>query len=407
MAAQIADAGVALSRNEATPAMSKLETTRLALAQQQKKRIDAAVARVTSKREGSKRKGLGERGADAGHRSKKLKTVVDVTSARAADRKQSSLARRMVDRFAALPEPEPEDAAAPDGQEPVTRSVARVHQFVTSPKADAADANQVADTRLQATQHVTASVETTTVAVTVTGKKTVQVETKEEEQEGEEEEEEEEEEETAAVEEEEDEAEEAQKSAWDGPTSNFHVKQLGLDDNVDIYAPIAQQQKDVQRVRERVKYMPRVKHVKLHATPTDSEADLDFAPNGVCRQDSDAASASEATDSESQATVDETEQFAHETAVPAAAVHRTWRQRVFVFTPLFIVATSVLVFALLFAIDWSQETLQFCAMDAESAAADPEAVFSCASFVETQSLIKRVMRETADKVQQTVQVYLG
>ena len=150
MATQIADAGVALSRrrsssNEATPAMSKLETTRLALAQEQKKRIDAAVARVTSKREGSKRKGLGERGADAVHRSKKLKTVVDVTSARAADRKQSSLARRMVDRFAARPEPEHEEGAA---QEPVTRSVTSVHQFVTYPKADAADAHRLDEMRL-------------------------------------------------------------------------------------------------------------------------------------------------------------------------------------------------------------------------------------------------------------------
>ena len=220
---------------------------------------------------------------------------------------------------------------------------------------------------------MTASVQTTTV--TVTERKTVEVETREEEQE---QEEEEEEEETAAVEEEEDGAEEAQQSAWDGPTSNFHVKQLGLDDNVDIYAPIAQQQEDVQRVRERVKYMPRVKHVKLHATPTDSEADLDFAHNEVCRQDSDAVSVSEVTDSESQAPVDETcEQFEQETAVPAAAVHRTWMKRVFVFTPLFMVTTVVLVFALLFALDWSQGTFQFCAMDAESAAAGTFVVCLC------------------------------
>ena len=130
MAAQIADhknTGMDFSpSNEETPVVSKLEATRLALAQEQKKRIDAAVARVTSKKESGKRKGLGER-TDAVHRNKKSKTVVDVTNDQVD--KKNSIARRMVDRFASTPEPEREEVTEQD-EEPVTRSVS-VQQFVS------------------------------------------------------------------------------------------------------------------------------------------------------------------------------------------------------------------------------------------------------------------------------------
>lgn len=133
MAAQIADrsnAGMSFSSNNEdalspAPVVSKLEATRLALAQEQKKRIDAAVARVTGKKESGKRKGLGER-ADAGHRIKKSKTVVDVANDQVD--KKNSIARRMVDRFATMPEPEHEEVAEQEN-EPTTRSVS-TQQFV-------------------------------------------------------------------------------------------------------------------------------------------------------------------------------------------------------------------------------------------------------------------------------------
>uniref|UniRef100_M4BIC5 Uncharacterized protein n=1 Tax=Hyaloperonospora arabidopsidis (strain Emoy2) TaxID=559515 RepID=M4BIC5_HYAAE len=429
MATQIADTSMTFSRstssNESTPTISKLETTRLALAQEQKKRIDAAVARVTGKRESSKRKGLGERGVDAVHRSKKIKTVVDVMSD-PVDKKKSSIARRMVDRFATMPEPEHEEGVKQAKEEPVTRSVTTAHQFVT--RSTVEDAAHLLDETLpETTQHAITTIKTT--AVTVTKEKTVEVESKEEK------ENKSEEEEAAVVEEE----EEEQTSAWDGPTSNFHVKQLGLDDTVDIYAPIAQQQEDVQRVRERVKYMPRTNNIKSITTTSSSEAEMDFAPTKVCDQDSNAVSVPEASSDELQAHADETEKNEQQPVISTAGVHRTWVKRLFVFTPLVVVATIVLVFALLFALDWSQEAFRFCEMDAESAAGTfvgllnraygcvcrsfcdetcvfisgtiagvgSEEIFSCASFVETQSLIKRLMRETLDKVQKTVQWYLG
>uniref|UniRef100_A0AAV1T660 Uncharacterized protein n=1 Tax=Peronospora matthiolae TaxID=2874970 RepID=A0AAV1T660_9STRA len=399
MATRIADASMAFSRssssNESTPTISKLETTRLALAQEQKKRIDAAVARVTGKRESSKRKGLGERGVDAVHRSKKIKTVVDVTSD-PVDKKKSSIARRMVDRFATMPEPEHEEGAEQAKEEPVTRSVTTAHQFVT--RSTVGDAAHLLDETLpETTHHVTTTVKTTTV--TVTKENIVEVVSKEEKANKSEEEE-------ATVVEEEEEEEEEQKSAWDGPSSNFHVKQLGLDDTVDIYAPIAQQQEDVQRVRERVKYMPRINTIKSIAVTSSSEADMDFVPTKVCDQDSDAVSVPEVSSDESQVQAEETEKNEQQTAISTAGVHRTWVTWVFVFTPLVVVATIVLVFTLLFALDWSQETFQFYEMDAESAAGSEE-IFSCASFVETQSLIKRLMREAVHKAQRTVHLYLG
>jgi hypothetical protein len=131
MAAQIADrttAGMTFGAEDALspqPELTKLEAARLAMAEEQKKRIDAAVKRVTTKKESGKRKGLGSP-SDAGHRSKKSKTVVDVANDQLD--KKNSIARRMVDRFAAMPEPE-QEAEHEHENEPTTRSVS-TQQFV-------------------------------------------------------------------------------------------------------------------------------------------------------------------------------------------------------------------------------------------------------------------------------------
>ncbi|GMF38058.1 unnamed protein product [Phytophthora fragariaefolia] len=341
MAAQIADrsnAGMSFSGEDAP--VSKLEAARLAMAQQQKKRIDEAVARVTGKKESGKRKGLGER-ADAGHRSKKSKTVVELTSEQAD--KASSIARRMVDRFASMPEPEHEEQV-----EPTTRS-APAQKFVARAAETSASGVSPAESALRYG-------ETTTTVAEV---KVVQ-EKQEAAVEGEPDEKSPEEEKDT----------EHKKSEWDGPTTNFHVKHLGLDDKVDIYAPIAQQQQDVQRARERSKYMPSGESINTLKTSSDSEADSDFAPKEALSQESeesDAVSLPEVDASEVQALAKETEEFEQQAAIQTAEIHRTWAKRVFVFTPLFIVAIIVLVFALLFAIDWSQETFQFCQVNVESA----------------------------------------
>ncbi|POM67160.1 Hypothetical protein PHPALM_16887 [Phytophthora palmivora] len=366
MATQIADP-VTLSNGESAP-VSKLEATRLALAQEQKKRIDAAVARVTGKKEGGKRKGLSP---DSGHRSKKSKTVVDVANDQVE--KKNSIARRMVDRFSAMPEPEQE---AEVEKQPTTRSVS-TQQFV----ARATTVAKPSEETLRATEVVT---KTTVVTEKVVSEEDVPVEDVPAEEE-----------------------KETVNTEWDGPTTNFHVKQLGLDDKVDIYAPIAQQHKDVQLVRERAKYMPSNGNINTLKTTSDSETDSDFEPKERLSQESeesDTVSLPEVDASETQALAEEAQEFEEQTAIQTAEVRRTWAKRVFVFTPLFIVAIVVLVFALLFAIDWSQETFQFCEIDAESAEGSDE-IFSCASFVETQSLIKSTLRETAEKVQETVQSY--
>ncbi|KAG6947467.1 hypothetical protein JG688_00015545 [Phytophthora aleatoria] len=381
MAAQIADrsnAAMSFSSGESAPELSKLEATRLALAQEQKKRIDAAVARVTGKKEGGKRKGLSS--PDTGHRSKKSKTVVDVANDQAD--KKNSIARRMVDRFSAMSEPEHEQEVEQQNK-PTTRSVS-TQQFVARSTTVASPSD---DALRETTEKVVVTTTTTTVEKVTEEKETVD--------------------EGAALADEEEEGE--KESEWDGPTTNYHVKQLGLDDKVDIYAPVAQQQHDVQRVRERAKYMPSTSGESINTLKTlsDSEADSDFAPKEPLSQESeesDAVSLPDVDASETQALAEEAEEFEKQTAIQTAEIRRTWAKRVFVYTPLFVVAIIVLMFALLFAIDWSQETFQFCEIDAESAEGKDE-IFSCASFVETQSLVKSTLRETAEKVQETVQSY--
>ncbi|KUF86690.1 hypothetical protein AM587_10008943 [Phytophthora nicotianae] len=380
MAAQIADrsnAAMSFNSGESAPELSKLEATRLALAQEQKKRIDAAVARVTGKKEGGKRKGLSS--PDTGHRSKKSKTVVDVASDQVD--KKNSIARRMVDRFSAMPEPEREQDIDQQNK-PTTRSVS-TQQFVARSTMVASPP----DNALRETAEKVVTTTATTVEKVVEKKENVDEDA------------------TPAEEQE----EEVEKDQWDGPTTNYHVKQLGLDDKVDIYAPVAQQQHDVQRVRERAKYMPSISGESINTikTSSDSEADSDFAPKERLSQESeesDAVSLPEVDASETQALAEEAEEVDKQTAIQTAETHRTWTKRVFVYTPLFIVAIIVLVFALLFAIDWSQETFQFCEIDAKSAEGSEE-IFSCASFVQTQSLIKSTLRQTAEKVQETVQSY--
>ncbi|KAE8910743.1 hypothetical protein PF005_g18726 [Phytophthora fragariae] len=388
MAAQIADrsnAGMSFNGEDAlSPApVSKLEAARLAMAQQQKKRIDEAVARVTTKKESGKRKGLGDR-ADAGHRSKKIKTVVDVANDQVD--KKNSIARRMVDRFASMPEPEHEEQV-----EPTTRSVS-AQQFVARATTVSKLTSPSDNALREATEKVTVTKTNVVKEVEVTKKQESSEKEKEEEKED------------APADEEED---EQKKSEWDGPTTNFHVKQLGLSDKVDIYAPIAQQQEDVLRARERAKYMPSVESINTLKTSNDSETDSDFAPKETPNQESeesDAVSLPEVDASEVQALAGETEEFEQQTAIQTADIRRTWAKRVFVFTPLFIVAIIVLVLALLVAIDWSQETFQFCEVNSETAEGSEE-VFSCASFVESQSLIKSTLLEAAEKVQETVQSY--
>ncbi|CAI5725561.1 hypothetical protein KXD40_002098 [Peronospora effusa] len=382
MATQIADHNNTgmnfISSNEETPVVSKLEATRLALAQEQKKRIDAAVARVTSKKESGKRKGLGER-TDAVHRTKKSKTVVDVTNDQ-VDTK-NSIARRMVDRFASMPEPEREEVTEQE-EEPVTRSVS-VQQFVAR-SVSVKDADSLETSSCETMEKVTTT--TTTTIANVAEENSVESE-----------------EEVASV----DEEEAEQKNEWDGPTTNFHVKQLGLDDNVDIYAPIAQQEYDVQRVRERTKYMPMGNSSKLLNTSCDSVADSDFSSKDVLSQESenfDAVPLPEDNDSETRVLAEEMEECEQESANETAEVHQTWAKQAFIYTPLFILAIVLLVFALLFAIDWSQNTFQFCEMNAESTEGSEE-LFSCASFLETQWLVKSTLRKTAEKVQKTVQSY--
>ncbi|KAI9908173.1 hypothetical protein PsorP6_004423 [Peronosclerospora sorghi] len=393
MATQIADRGNAAmsfsNTKDEIPVVSKLEATRIALAQEQKKRIDAAVARVTSKKESVKRKGMGER-TEAGHHTKKSKTVVDVANDQVE--KNNSIVRRMVNRFATMPEPEHETIVEP--VEPVTRSMS-AHHFVAQSTTISAVALPHKTERSETLQTVTTKPKTTTVEV-VEKKNIIEIEDDDTSTEDEHEEKEGE--------------DEKQGNKWDGPTTNFHVKHLGLDDSVDIYAPTAQQEEDVQRVRERAMYMPNCHSTNSVLTYRDGEDDLDFVPKAVpisqASEQLDAASLPEVDDaSKTQELAEEAGEIEEPKTIETSKVHRPWVQRVFVFTPLLIVAMVALVFALLLGVDWSQETFQLCEVDSQSAEGAERAPV-CASFLETQSLIKSTLRETANKVQEAVQSFI-
>ncbi|CEG43744.1 uncharacterized protein PHALS_14036 [Plasmopara halstedii] len=387
MATQIADrsnAGMSFTSDGSAPELTKLEVTRMALAQEQKKRIDAAVARVTGKKDGGKRKNMGS--SDASHRTKKSKTVVDVGSD-AVDKK-NSIARRMVNRFSAMPEPEHEEEAAQE-LEPMTRSVPTT-QFVapstmTVTLPDSAP-REATEKRMRTSKLKMAKEE---AKKTLDAEDTATATNEDEQKEAKEEKEEKEE-----------------KNDWDGPTTNYHVKQLGLDDKVDIYAPIVQQQYDVQRVRERTKYMPSVKSTK---SSSDSEADSDFVPKDRPSkeiEELDTLPISEGSASETQALAGETGDVEEQVAtMQMIESHRTWTSWLFVYIPLILVAVVVLGIALLYLIDWSQETFQFCELDAESAQGADE-IFSCSSIAKTLSLIKFTIRETVQTAQEVVLSYL-
>lgn len=108
MATQVADQPPAARfDDEALSPVSKLEAARRAAAIEQQKRVDAAYARLASKKDkkepAGKRKALEAR-LDAGGKSKLQKTVVD-----ASDKSPNSISRRLMDRFQADPEPEQEN----------------------------------------------------------------------------------------------------------------------------------------------------------------------------------------------------------------------------------------------------------------------------------------------------------
>ncbi|RLN89106.1 hypothetical protein BBJ28_00006556 [Nothophytophthora sp. Chile5] len=386
MAAQIAEpTNASMSFNEEVLSpVSKLEAARKAAAADQQKRIDQAVARMASqKKENMGKRKVLEARLD-GHRSKvqKTKTVVDVAQEKSG--KKNSIARRLVDRFAADPEPEQEepsikedDALPIDWQSHSDWCLSFLRRVgcMCIP-------HSAAQKKLNDTVEVT-KVTTTTTTTTA-------------------------EEESAVVSQEED-AEVAEESAdWNGPTTNFHLKQLGLDDKVDIYAPVKVQQQEVRRIRERAMYLPESKSIATLETASDSENDSDFLPKEAEDEedeDSDAESLPDVNAEETLALAEESEEYERTVAAEAAAVRRTLVKRVFVWTPLCVLAFVALVCAILFAIDWSQETFQFCPVDADSVGGSEE-LLSCASFVETQSLVKKSVREALEKAQSTVQSYL-
>lgn len=157
------------------------------------------------------------------------------------------------------------------------------------------------------------------------------------------------------------------------PSTAFHAKQLGLtDEKVDIYAPPEVQQQELRKIRERALYLPpQPKTIATLETKSDSEADSDFTPED---SDSDISGDSEISDVESVDPAEtkelevETQEFALSEAAKASAARRNALKWFFVWVPLYVIGLCLLLLAVLFLIDWSQERYEFCPVD--SAASD-------------------------------------
>lgn len=151
---------------------------------------------------------------------------------------------------------------------------------------------------------------------------------------------------------------EEQDGDWNGPSTNYHLKQLGLaKKKIDIYAPVEVQQQEIRRLRDRsgVESKKIVEAIDDH----ESENDSDFTPEveSANEEDSD-------TESIPEVEAEETLELVKE----AAEHEKKVRQRaVLVNISLYFVLLCLLAVAALAAIEFTQQQYQFCPLDAKSA----------------------------------------
>ncbi|TYZ64877.1 hypothetical protein PybrP1_001100 [[Pythium] brassicae (nom. inval.)] len=175
---------------------------------------------------------------------------------------------------------------------------------------------------------------------------------------------------------------------WAGPSTNYHLKQLGLvKKKIDIYAPVEQQQQELRRLRDRSQFAPHARVAPDEAAADhDSENDSDFTP-GVeteSEEDSDAESLPEVE-------AEETLELVKETAEHEKSLRR---RQLTAKLPLAALLFCVLVMVLLAAVELSQQQLQFCAPESASAA-EPSV---CASFLQAREAVKTAVAGTAESL---------
>lgn len=158
----------------------------------------------------------------------------------------------------------------------------------------------------------------------------------------------------AAAQQQQDEGETAEEN-WEGPSTNYHLKQLGLvKKKIDIYAPVEQQQQEIRRLRDRSRFSPQAS-VDADEEDHDSENDSDFTPGVESEEDSDAESIPEVE-------AEETLELVKETAEHEKKVRQ---KQLLAKISLFVLLFCVVVVALLAAVEISQQQFEFCAPDTD------------------------------------------
>lgn len=144
---------------------------------------------------------------------------------------------------------------------------------------------------------------------------------------------------------------------WSGPSTNYHLKHLGLaKKKIDIYAPVEVQQQEIRRLRDRSRYEP--KKIVEAIEDNDSENDSDFLPEveSENEEDSDMESIPEVEAEETLQLVQEAEEHAQQLRQKALLVR----------IPVYIIFFCVAVVAALAVVELTQQHYQFCTLDAHA-----------------------------------------
>lgn len=151
---------------------------------------------------------------------------------------------------------------------------------------------------------------------------------------------------------------EEEEGDWNGPSTNYHLKQLGLvKKKIDIYAPVEVQQQEIRRLRDRSRI--ETKKIVEAVDDHDSENDSDFTPEVGSENEEDSD-----TESIPEVEAEETLELVKE----AAEHERKVRQRAaLVKISLYFVFLCILVVAALAAVEFTQQHFQFCRIEAQSA----------------------------------------
>ncbi|KAF1335554.1 hypothetical protein FI667_g1118, partial [Globisporangium splendens] len=166
---------------------------------------------------------------------------------------------------------------------------------------------------------------------------------------------------------------------WNGPSTNYHLKQLGLTaKKIDIYAPVEVQQQEIRRLRDRSRYGQTLK-LTDPIDDHDSENDSDFVPE----ETTDENDADEDSDAESipEVDADETQQLAQE----ATEYEQKLRRRAqLVRIPVYVILFCIVVIASLAAVELTQRHYAICPLDAQPVDTD-DRMMSCASLLHARA----------------------